>query len=146
MKFSNIFLFVLLVATNVPAWAKTDTTGIEITDAWARATFPGQQMGAAYMKIKSDKPASLVKVETPSAKRAEIHTMYMKEGVMIMRELDSFDLPEGQTVQFSKGGHHIMLVDLKQALKAGDKVPLKLSIERGGETVTIEVMAEVRKK
>ena len=135
-----------LIVFQGSAFAKNNPADIQVTEAWVRATYPGQQVGAAYLKIKSDKDASLTKIESPAAKRAEIHTMQMKEGVMLMRELDSFSLPAGQTVQFSQGGHHIMLMNLKQALKAGEKIPLKLSVKRGGEIITLDVLADVRKK
>ena len=43
------------------------------------------------------------------------------------------------------GGYHVMLMDLKQPLKKGDTVPLRLRIEGKDKSVrTIEVKAEVR--
>jgi periplasmic copper chaperone A len=138
-------LLILAVLFNAHAFAKTHTDDITVTEAWVRATYPGQQTGAAYLKIRSEKNAKLTGVQTPVAKRAEIHTMHMKEGVMQMRELDSFTLPAGQTVSFTRGGHHIMLIDLKKPLQPGDKVPLKLNIEHDDGNVVIDVQAEVRK-
>ena len=51
----------------------------------------------------------------------------------------------GQTVKLSPGGYHVMLIDLKQPLKAGASVPFTLTIERADKSqATVEVKAEVR--
>ena len=43
------------------------------------------------------------------------------------------------------GSYHIMLIDLKQPLKAGDNVPLTLSIEGADKKKeTVEVQATVK--
>jgi periplasmic copper chaperone A len=134
-----------LLAAPLLTLAKDTSNGIRVTDAWVRASHPGQQVGAAYMNIFSEKNAALVKVDTPAAKRAEIHSMEMKESVMVMREVESVALPENAHISFAPGGYHIMLMDLKQALKAGEKVPLKLNFKLGNETIEMDVMANVRK-
>jgi copper(I)-binding protein len=139
-----IYAFFLLAAPLL-ALAKDTSDGIRVTEAWVRATHPGQLVGAAYMNIFSEKNAALVKVDTPVAKRAEIHSMEMKESVMVMREVESVALLENTHISFAPGGYHIMLMDLKQPLKAGEKIPLKLSIKRGTETIELDVMANVRK-
>jgi copper(I)-binding protein len=47
-------------------------------------------------------------------------------------------------VELKPGGFHVMLMDLKQPLKAGDTVPVTLVIESGGKQETVEVSAPVR--
>ena len=43
------------------------------------------------------------------------------------------------------GGYHVMLMDLKQPLSAGDVVPLSLVIEgKDGKRETLQVQAPVR--
>jgi hypothetical protein len=55
------------------------------------------------------------------------------------------DLPAGKAVALKPGGFHVMLMDLKQALKAGDTVPLTLVVEgAASQRETIEVKAVVR--
>lgn len=146
MKLHTYIHTLALLIVSSTALAKNPIEDIKVTDAWVRATHPGQQTGAAYLTIKSEKAATLIKVETPAAKHAEIHSMEMKEGIMIMREMESLTLPENQDVLLAPGGNHIMLMNLKQPIKAGEKVPLKLSIKRGSETIELDVQAEVRKK
>ena len=62
-----------------------------------------------------------------------------------MRAVAKIDLPANQTVSLKPGGFHIMLVDIKRELKAGERVPLRFTLQdRRGVTSTLEVDAEVR--
>ncbi len=118
---------------------------VEVMDAWARATVPAQKVGSLFMEIRSASPARLVGVASPVAARAEIHNMKMESGVMKMAAVDAINLAAGQTVKLAPGGYHVMLIELKQPLKAGDSVPLTLTFERADKTrSTVEVKAEVR--
>jgi len=117
---------------------------VEVQDAWARETLPAQNVGGVYMKLKSKAPAWLVDVESPIAKRAEIHEMRHEGDVMKMRRVDKVELPAGREVTFSPGGLHVMLMDLQQALKPGQNVRLTLTVERGGQRSKIPVMAPVK--
>lgn len=46
----------------------------------------------------------------------------------------------GKSVSLSPGGYHLMMMDLKKPLRAGDKVPVTLNFEKAGPvSVTLEV-------
>ena len=130
----------LASAASLPAWA----ANISVTDAWARATVPGQKVSGAYMQIQSDADARLLSVSSPAVPRVEVHEMKMDGGVMRMRELKAVDLPKGKTVLLEPGGFHLMLMNLKNPIAAGDIIPLTLVVESGGKKQTVEVKAEVR--
>ena len=127
-------------AVSLPSWA----ANISVTDAWARATMPGQQVSGAYMQIQSDADARLVGVSSPAVARVEVHEMKMDGDVMRMRELKSINLPKGKTVSLEPGGFHLMLMKLKKPIAAGDMIPLTLVVESGGKQQTVEVKAEAR--
>jgi copper(I)-binding protein len=65
-------------------------------------------------------------------------------GVMKMRQLKQLDLPAGQTVRLAPNGNHIMLLDIKQPLQPGARLPLVLIVELKGKKKWIQVQAEVR--
>jgi copper(I)-binding protein len=120
MRFFNFLaLASLLVACN----AKAD---VEITNAWVRANAPGQSVGAAYMTLKSSQDSTFVFAETPAAGSVKIHSMSMDNGVMKMRMLEELPLKAGKAEKLAPGGFHLMLLDLKKPLKAGEKVTLIL--------------------
>jgi copper(I)-binding protein len=124
-------------------WA--DTKQVEIKNAWIRATVPGQQVAGAYLEITSAKGGTLVKVETPAANMAEIHSMKVENGIMRMKPIESLTLPAKETIKLSPGGNHLMLTGLKQTLKAGDSVSLQLIFKDGlGFEQIISVNATVK--
>ncbi|HEV8689510.1 MAG TPA: copper chaperone PCu(A)C [Ideonella sp.] len=139
----SIATFTLAAAALAACTQSTPTT---VKDAWVRGTVPQQQASGAFMRITSAQGARLVAVSTPAAGVAEVHEMKMAEGgVMKMAAVPALELPAGQTVELSPGGYHIMLMDLKQQLKAGDTVPLTLTIEgKDGKKETLQVAAPVR--
>ena len=130
----------LASAASLPAWA----ANVSVTDAWARATMPGQKVSGAYMQIQSDADARLVGASSTAVPRVEVHEMKMDGDVMRMREVQAIDLPQGKTVSLQPGGYHIMLMNLPKPIAAGDVIPLSLTIESGGKRQTVEVKAEAR--
>ena len=97
------------------------------------------------VRITSAQGGKLLSVSSPVAGVAEIHEMAMQGDTMRMRAVPSLELPAGQAVELKPGGYHLMLMDLKQQLKAGDSVPLTLVVEaKDGKRETIEVKASVR--
>ena len=109
---------------------------VKVENAWARATVPGQKTGSVYLDLTSAADTALVAAGSPVAARAELHSMSMDGGVMRMRALPRVELPAGKTVKLAPGGMHVMLVDLKQPLKAGDKIPVTLSLQASGTSLT----------
>ncbi|MBR1120670.1 copper chaperone PCu(A)C [Bradyrhizobium lablabi] len=107
-----------------------------ISQAWSRATPGGAKIGGGYLTIdnKGNAPDRLVSVAGDVAGKIEIHEMAMNNGVMTMRPLDKgLPIEPGKTVKLAPGGYHLMLMDLKNPLKQGDKVPLTLEFEKAGK-------------
>ena len=118
---------------------------VAVSNAWVRATAPGQEVGAAYMDIRSQSDATLISVESQAADFVEIHMMSMKNGVMEMRMLETMPLPAGKVVKLEPGGFHLMLIDLKKSLKAGDEVSFTLHLkDANGNGSQVKVTAPVR--
>lgn len=118
---------------------------VNVGNAWVRATAPGQKTAGAYMDLTSDADAALVAADSAVAGKAELHSMSMDGGVMRMRSVAKIDLAAKKAVKLAPGGLHIMLLDIKQPLKEGDKVPLTLVIRSGGNAQsTVKVEAQVR--
>jgi len=121
--------------------ALAQSSDVQITHPWARATPGGAQTGAAYVTVESPGGDKLMSVSTPAAKKAEIHSMTMKNGVMEMRQVGELDLPAGKPVTLKPGGYHIMLMQLAKPLEAGQSFPLTLNFAKAGMkqvTVTVE--------
>lgn len=115
---------------------------LEIKHPWARPTVATMKNGAAYMLIfdSSGTADRLVSATTPVAERVEFHTNSMEGGVVRMRQLKAVDVPAKGHATLEPGKAHLMLVSLKNQLKAGDSFPLNLVFEKAGAaTVTVTV-------
>ncbi len=142
MKHTFASAVLALLALTAPL-ALAQTT---VSDAWVRGTVPQQKATGLFAQITSAKGGRLVAVSSPLAGVAEVHEMAMEGSTMRMRAVaGGLELPAGKTVQLKPGGYHVMLMDLKQPLKAGDVVPLTLVVEAADKTrETIALKAQVR--
>src|SRR5206468_1204376 len=62
-----------------------------------------------------------------------------------MRELERLELPAGQTVRLAPSGTHLMLLQLKKPLRAGDSVALDLTVvDKAGRSHVVHAIAPVR--
>jgi copper(I)-binding protein len=119
-----------------------DAGGIVATHAWARATPPNATTGAAYVTLTDNGlPDHVTGASTPVAGMAAVHETTNDGGVMKMRPVPSLALETGKAVTFAPGGYHIMLMGLKQPLKAGEHFPLTLSFEHAAP-VTVDVAVQ----
>lgn len=132
-------LLVALLASS----AQAQTT---VSNAWVRGTVAQQKATGAFMQITSPAGGKLVSVSSASAGVAEIHEMSMQGTTMQMRALpNGLDLPPGKAVDLKPGGYHVMLMDLKAPLKAGDSIDLTLVVEgKDGKREAVQVKAPVR--
>ena len=134
-------LAAVLATAAVAALAQTT-----VTEPWVRGTVPQQQATGVFATITSAQGGRLVEVRSAAAGVVEIHEMSMDGNVMRMRVLPGgLALPAGQPVALKPGGYHVMLMDLKQPLKAGDTVSVTLVVEGADKRrESIEIKALVR--
>jgi copper(I)-binding protein len=137
---------------------------IQVSDPWVRAavvtgmamdhggstmamtdTLPMPTTGgtsAAYMTLTNrGAPDVLLGVATEAAEAAELHSMEMRDNVMLMRPVGQIELPANGQIQLRPGGLHLMLIGLRRELVAGERVKLTLTFQNAG---AIEVEAPVR--
>jgi copper(I)-binding protein len=157
-------LLVILTACAAPA-----QSGITVENAWARAASQSSasdmgshsenmdnsgsmgegenSMGglnsAIYMVIynQSNQNDRLIAAKTDVAESVEIHQTRMENDIMMMQKVDGVDIPANSKVELKPGGYHIMLINLKKDLRAGEKLAFTLVFEKQGE---INLEAEVR--
>ena len=132
----------LICLSAAAAQAGAQTT---VRDAWVRGTVAQQKATGAFMQISSVQGGKLLTASSPVAGVVEIHEMAMEGSTMRMRAVDSIDLPPGKAVALAPGGYHVMLMDLKAPLKAGDVVPMTLVVQnKDGKKETIELKLPVK--
>ena len=120
---------ILTLAMFIALSANAANLEVTVNDVWGKATAPGQDNGTIQFSIVSKKEAKLVSISSPVAGTVEIHSMVHEDGMMKMRPVEFIALPAEKSVDLRKTGNHVMLLNLKQPLKAGDTIPLILTIE-----------------
>ena len=118
-------------------------TDIMVGKAWARSAMMGGN-GAAYMLLKNGTSTTdaLIGASSDVAETVEIHLSQMNaDGTMEMIQQESIALPADGEVELKPGSYHVMLIGLKQDLKAGDEFSLTLHFKNHENiTLTIPVM------
>lgn len=153
MKFPAIWSLgmLCLLAMVTPSVAQDAAAGkVTIDSAYAFAVPPGARSAAAFMTLhyapfsgQGDDlvPDRLIGVQTPIAGRSEIHTVLIDNNTMMMRQVSALPLPPMGSFTFSPQGSHIMMMELRQPLVAGESFPMTLTFEKAG---AVEVSIPVR--
>jgi len=137
MKKLHAILGIVLVALCFLS-ASAYAAGPVVTNAWARATTPGIDTCAVFLKVTSPTADRLIGAKSPVATNAMIHLHSMTNGVMTMGPVAGVDLVAGQSFNFAPMGYHIMLTGLKAPLHAGDHFPLTLILAKAGD-ISVDV-------
>ena len=148
--------FTILVFVGLDARATSDAprgayshSHLSFSSMQMRATAPGMPSTAAYVSITNHGDAAdlLIAVKTAVARRVEIHSMEMDNGVMRMRAVDGgLPIASGEAVHLAPGGLHIMLMGLTTQLSAGSQHEITLVFEKAGEitiTATVKRPADI---
>lgn len=120
------FLCRLITSVFLAGWLGVVHAEVKLSDAWVRASNPGQSVGAAYVTLSSAQDVTLVYAETERAGTVEMHSMTMQNGVMKMRSMEELPVPAGKPVKLAPGGLHLMLFELPTPFKAGEQVKFRL--------------------
>ncbi len=135
----------LALAAALPLLVLTGCTqppAVEISDPWVRASEYSDHVGGmtgVFMKIKNNgsETITLVGGSAELAGMVEVHEVVMQDGEMVMQKIEGgISIEPGTTHVLEMGGDHVMLMDLKQAILAGDKVSVTLDFD-GAEDVTL---------
>jgi copper(I)-binding protein len=125
----------LAAVTAFPAYAQ-----VRVENPWARAMPPGAKTAAGYMVLRNGGAADrLIGATSPAAERVEMHTTVREGDIARMREVKNYAIPANARFELKPGGAHLMLVNPKAPLTAGQKVAVVLRFEKAGEVKT-EIM------
>jgi copper(I)-binding protein len=118
--------------------------GLMIADAWVREGPPTARVLAGYLRLMnhSDAPITIHGVESEAFGRVEMHRTVVEDGVARMLPQDSLTVPAHGELVLEPGGYHLMLIEARTPLRAGDQVTLTLDLGDAGHQ---ELSLPVRK-
>ncbi len=125
-------LLIVFFAFN--ALAAEVNSSINIENLRALETPHGASTGVIYMDIINNGTADrLLGAQADSvAATTELHTSHFEGDLVHMREVNALDIPSREITPLKAAGAHLMLIDLKQPLQAGQNFTLFLHFERAG--------------
>ena len=114
---------------------------LQISKAW---TLPAGEVGAnspLLMTIRNNgaEADSLLRARCPVANFLEKHTVDRGEGAPAMRAVASIPMPPDQTVTLNISGYHLMLLQTRQPLAAGDRFVCSVTFAKAG-TLDVDVL------
>ncbi|MGO1737000.1 MAG: copper chaperone PCu(A)C [Leucobacter sp.] len=117
-----------------PAAQTQAADAVTMEDAWVKAAEPGD-MTAAFGTLEntSDADVTVVAVESSASQMMELHeTVADDSGQMVMREVEGgFTIPANDHLHLEPGGNHLMLMELPEAIAAGEEVTFTLTFSDG---------------
>ena len=139
----NLFGFILVfISAGALADHKFKLGQLTIDHPYTRSTAPGQKVAGGFMKIENKGATDqLVSASSPVAGEMQLHTMTMDGNVMKMREVKTIEVPANGSVELKPGGLHLMFMDIKAPLKAGESVSVKLKFQKAGD---VEIKVPIR--
>jgi hypothetical protein len=137
-----VFGCLILALTLVPA--ASDVPSVSVRHAWVRETPPGITMTAGYMELRNNtsQPQVLVAASSSGFETVMIHRTIVKDGMAGMVHASQIELAPNASLIFAPGGYHLMLMNSKRTLRAGDPIVINLKF-RGGLVLAVDF--EVRK-
>lgn len=138
-KLLPILLMMILAACAPTANSGSSAGGIKVNDPWARPAKAGAN-SAIYFVIENPQAQvdALLSARCEAAMMTEVHmTKTDDAGKSMMMKQDSVPVAASGQTKFEPGGLHVMLMNLKEDLEPGQKLPVTLNFEKAGE-VTVE--------
>ena len=138
--------FTLAACGSEPVTPETTGTTIEISGLYVKAPAAGRDVTGGGMTVTATGgDVRLVAVSSEAAERVELHTMEIEDDMMRMRQVDGFDIADGETLSLEPGGPHLMLFGFDQSLAAGDSAEMLFTF-RGDDDqdITLNYSAEIK--
>ncbi|WP_405433676.1 copper chaperone PCu(A)C [Micromonospora sp. NBC_00617] len=104
---------------------------VTIRDPWVKAADKGMTAAFGTLVNDSDTDVTVTGVAT-SVSSMELHEMAMKDGKMVMQQKQGgIVIKAKSTHPLEPGGDHLMLMDVKQPVRAGDELTFTLTFADG---------------
>lgn len=118
---------------------------LSYTDAFVMEPIGGRDMTMGGINLSVDGGAvTLTSASSTSIGTIELHTMAMVDGKMQMRQVEGFDLADGDTLELKRGGNHMMMFGVGTDVTGGETVDITLNFDADGTPMTLVVEADVR--
>ena len=111
---------------------------IGVFDAWIREAPPGATMLAGYATLKNtgDAPLTILTVQSDAFRMTSLHETVVDGDIVRMREMHRLQIAPGGEVQLAPGGRHLMFMQPRREIAAGDQVGVTFLMADGSRVET----------
>lgn len=143
MRLMTALAFLITAPAVMAEAALHDHAELEVTNAWVRASLPGQTVASAFATLKNplDKPLVLKSLHSKVATTVELHSHSMANGQMQMRKIDNFSIAARGEAVFRPGEQHIMLIGLQEPLQENTTVTVEMCFEEMCSVIKMPVVS-----
>lgn len=140
----RLFLMLALAIAWLPPVLLAEGPSTRVSHVWIREAPPGVDVLGGYFTLENltGKPLALTAVTSPDFGAVMMHETVQQGGQESMQDVAKVDLPAHGSVEFKPGSYHLMLMQPKKNLAAGDTVTLMLAFSDGSE---LAILAPVRR-
>jgi len=119
--------------------------GLRVEQAWTRATPRAAPVAAGFLRIVNEgrEVDRLIGGEFARAGRVEVHETAEEGGVARMRRVNAVEIAPGASVELRPGGLHMMFMELKGGVSAGETIAGALLFEKAGRLAVEFVAAPI---
>lgn len=125
-------------SSSASASASSSDAGLTVKDPWVKAANQGMTAVFGTLKNTTDKDLVISSATTNASDEVQLHETVIdpKTGGSSMQEKKGgFTLKPGESKELKPGGDHIMLMNLKCSLLAGDSLKVTLKVSDGKSVV-----------
>lgn len=129
--FSAVMVMMSIAFSALPAGARDCMP--TVADGWVRLPPVSMPMLAGFGRIGNDcaKPLAIVGVGSPAFEDVSLHETSIVDGVSRMRPVPELRLAANGGAVLQPGGMHLMLMQPRTPLEAGDVVVVEFTLEDG---------------
>lgn len=133
--FATIVFSIVVLTASVAAAHGYEHGDLTVTHPWTKETAEGQKNAGVFMEItiKGTEKDYLIRAETNTAEKVELHAHVHENGVMKMRAVEKIEIVPGEKLELKPGSYHVMLFNLKKPFVKGEEIPVTLYFEKAGK-------------
>lgn len=115
---------------------------VTVSNAYMPAVPPVSRTAAVYLELKNTSQSKVILsgVSTSIAKHAMFHQTVESEGLVKMKHLSNLEIYPGETIEFSPGGMHIMLMGLQANLNQNSFILNLIFENQASQAIEVRVI------
>lgn len=132
MKKTRNWIGIFTLLFSLPIFA----VEIEVSDAWIRVNAQDQESGMVGLTVTAPQKARIIAASSPAYTSTEMRRLRSVKGEQKLEVTKSIPLSADKPLVLGSDNYHLALIGNNQSLRAGEKVPVILTVQYNDKTTT----------